>query len=115
MKVLKYNLCTKVNHDTEEEPKWEEILHPVMMGWNEANEETAKKEAYNGEYTIEDEQQTSEELIAELKAQLNATDYKIIKCSEYQLAGQDLPYDIAELHAQRQALRDQINQLEQEG
>lgn len=25
------------------------------MGWNEANEEIAKKEAYNGEYTIEDD------------------------------------------------------------
>ena len=26
----------------------------VEMGWNEANEETAKKEAYKGEYTIEE-------------------------------------------------------------
>lgn len=50
--------------------------------------------------------------IAELKEQLNATDYKIIKCSEYQLAGAALPYDIAELHATRQALRDRINELE---
>lgn len=50
--------------------------------------------------------------IDELKAQLDATDYKIIKCSEYQLAGLDLPYDIATLHAERQALRDEINQLE---
>ena len=60
-------------------------------------------------------EKTTSEQIAELKAQLSATDYKIIKCSEYQLTGQDLPYDIAELHAQRQALRDQINELEQEG
>lgn len=57
MKILKYNLCTKVNHGTEEEPKFEEILSPVEMGWNEANEEIAKKEAYNGEYTIEDDGQ----------------------------------------------------------
>ena len=114
MKVLKYKMCTRVNRGTEEEPKWEENLSSVVMGWNEVNEETAKKEAYNGEYTIEDEQQTSEEQITELKAQLSATDYKIIKCSEYQLAGLDMPYDIAELHAQRQAIRDQINQLEQE-
>lgn len=54
-KILKYNLCTKVNHGTEKEPKIEEILYPVTMGWNEANEEIAKKEAYNGEYTIEDD------------------------------------------------------------
>ena len=57
MKILKYNLCTHVNRGTKEEPKMEEILFPVTMGWNEANEEIAKKEAYNGEYTIEDDGQ----------------------------------------------------------
>ena len=56
-KAIKYNLCTKVNHGTEEEPQIEEILYPVEMGWNEINEETAKREAYNGEYTIEDDGQ----------------------------------------------------------
>lgn len=56
-KVIKYNLCTKVNHGTEENPQIEEILFPVTMGWNDANEEIAKKEAYNGEYTIEDDGQ----------------------------------------------------------
>jgi hypothetical protein len=78
MKILKYNLCTIVNHGTEEEPKIEEILSPVEMGWNEANEEIAKKEAYNGEYTIEDDgqpepeaQQTPEERIAELEEALD--------------------------------------------
>ena len=50
--------------------------------------------------------------IAELKEQLNGTDYKIIKCSECSLTGLDLPYDITELHAERQALRDEINELE---
>ena len=54
MKVIKYNLCTRVNHGTEESPEWEDILSPVTMGWNKANEETAKREAYNGEYSIED-------------------------------------------------------------
>lgn len=49
MKVIKYNLCIKVNDGTEE------ILTPVTMGWNEPNEEIAKEEAYNGEYTIEDD------------------------------------------------------------
>lgn len=55
---------------------------------------------------------TVEEQIAELKAQLTATDYKVIKCSEAQMAGEELPYDIAELHAERQALRNEINALE---
>ena len=55
MKILKYNLCTKVNHGTEENPQIERILSPITMGWNEANEEIAKKEAYAGHYTIEDD------------------------------------------------------------
>ena len=50
--------------------------------------------------------------ISELKAQLESTDYKIIKCSEAQLIGEELPYDIMALHAERQALRDKINELE---
>ena len=48
-----------------------------------------------------------------LKAELAATDYQIIKCSECQLLGQPMPYDVAELHAQRQAIRDEINALEE--
>lgn len=63
MKIIKYNLCTKVNHGTEEEPKIEEIFSPVTMGWNEANEEIAKKEAYNGEYEIVDDGQSEPETI----------------------------------------------------
>jgi hypothetical protein len=50
--------------------------------------------------------------IAALKRELEDTDYKVIKCSEYQLAGLDEPYDISELHAARQELRDRINALE---
>lgn len=50
--------------------------------------------------------------ISILKEQLNQTDYKIIKCSEYQLAGIDMPYDVVVLHQERQALREQINELE---
>lgn len=75
MKVIKYNICTNVNHGTEEEPPIEEILCPVIMGWNEINEEIAKKEAHNGEYTIEDDgqpeaQPTDAERIAELEEAL---------------------------------------------
>ena len=50
--------------------------------------------------------------IDSLKAQLSATDYKIIKCSEAQLVGEELPYNIEELHTERQAIRNQINELE---
>lgn len=54
MKVIKYNLCTCVNHSTEDNPIIEEVLSPVEMVWNEKNEEIAKREAYRGEYTIEE-------------------------------------------------------------
>lgn len=50
--------------------------------------------------------------VESLKAQLAETDYKIIKCYEYQLAGLELPYDITILHVERQAIRDEINELE---
>ena len=53
-KIIKYQLCVKVNRGTEENPQIEEVFYPVIMGWNEINEKTAKAEAYNGEYTIED-------------------------------------------------------------
>lgn len=59
MKVIKYNLCTPVNHGTDEEPNIEEVLSAVTMGWNEANEEIAKREAHRGEYTIEDVEEVS--------------------------------------------------------
>ena len=79
-----------------------EVNEEALAAWNaaEASKSTAEP--------------TAEEQIAELKAELDATDYKIIKCSECQLAGLELPYDVAALHAERQAIRDQINALEAE-
>ena len=55
MKMIKYSLCARVNCGTEEAPEWKEILSPVALGWNKTNEEIARCEAYNGEYTIEDD------------------------------------------------------------
>lgn len=49
MKIIKYNLYAIVED--------KEILTPVVMGWNSINEEIAKREAYNGVYTIEDDGQ----------------------------------------------------------
>ncbi len=56
--------------------------------------------------------QTTLQEIATLKRELEDTDYKVIKCSEYQLVGLESPYDISELHSARQVLRDRINVLE---
>ena len=50
--------------------------------------------------------------IAEAEAKLTQTDYKVIKCYEYSLVGLELPYDIEELHTERQTLRDKINELQ---
>ena len=47
-----------------------------------------------------------------LKNKLSSTDYKIIKCYEYSLAGLDIPYDIISLHQEREELRNQIRELE---
>ena len=110
MKVLKYRLMTEVNHGTKKQPDIQQIFSGVSLGWSEANEELAKREAYNGEYTIEDVtiELTVEEQIAELKAQLAATDYKAIKYAE----GWITEEEYAPIRAERQALRDKINDLE---
>ena len=55
MKVLKYRLMTEVNNGTEEKPDIQQTFADVSLGWSEANEEIAKREAYNGVYTIEDD------------------------------------------------------------
>lgn len=55
MKVLKYRLMTEVNHGTEEHPDIQQIFSEVTISWSESNEQIAKAEAYNGEYTIEDD------------------------------------------------------------
>ena len=50
------------------------ILYGAAVDWSEANEEIVKAEAYNGEYTIEDDEQeepqTAEQRIAELEEAL---------------------------------------------
>lgn len=79
MKKIKYKfLSCEVNHGTEEKPNIEQIFLDKSLPYSEISEEIAKKEAYNGEYTIEDDgqpepevQQTPEERIAELEEALD--------------------------------------------
>ena len=52
--------------------------------------------------------------IESLKSELQESDYKVIKCAEAMAVGAEMPYDITELHNERQALRDKINELESE-
>lgn len=81
-------------------------------------EEIEVEQAYNGTWYVagyapeKPQELINKEEIQELKKQLDDTDYKIIKCSEYSLAGKELPYDVEYLHTQRQAIRDRITELE---
>ena len=50
--------------------------------------------------------------IERLKSELQDSDYKVIKCAEALTIGAEMPYDVASLHKERQALRDKINELE---
>ena len=61
---------------------------------------------------IPNREKSTAEKIADLKKQLAATDYKVIKCAECQLLGQELPYNMEEIHTERQKIRDEINELE---
>lgn len=57
------------------------------------------------------------ELILEvecLKSELSESDYKVIQCAEAIAVGAEMPYDVASLHKERQALRDKINELEKQ-
>lgn len=55
MKIIKYNLCIKVNTGTEEAPVWEDAKGPICtMSYSEENLALAQSEAY-GEVTVEDD------------------------------------------------------------
>lgn len=81
---------------------------------------TAEMLAENGWVEVQPYQPTEEELaqqqreqrIWELKEQLAQGDYKIIKCAEVQLTNEPMPYNVAELVAERNAMRAEINELE---
>ena len=85
------------------EPGIPEVIIPEL-----SDEEKAELELQN--QIVEKESQ-----IQRLKVKLSSTDYIIIKLYEYSLAGKTCSeYDIEEEHEKRQALRDEINSLEQE-
>ena len=103
MKVLKYRLMTEVNYGTEEQPDIQQIFSGVSLGWSEANEELAKREAYNGEVTVvtmEDIPMTDKEARTQRDKLLADTDWTQVL---------DAPIDTETREAYRtyrQALRD---------
>lgn len=58
-----------------------------------------------------------EQEIRNLTSQLTSSvssvgDWKVVKCYEASLVGLEPPYDINALHAERQAIRDRINEIQ---
>ena len=86
MKVIKYQLCTEINHGTEDEPNIEQVFSAVTLGWSEANETIAKAEAYNGEYTVEEapDNRPFDEIQTEKLSNLSET------CNQTIVAGMDV-------------------------
>lgn len=83
---------------------------------------TAEMYEAAGYYPYTPPQLTEEELlkierdnaIKSLEDEIAKCDWKIIKTAEYRLVGLPDPYDTMALHQERQALRDQINEFEEQ-
>lgn len=82
--------------------------------WNgdawEYKEQEKPKEA---EPYVPTEKEKTQQEIWQLKSKLSETDYKILKCSEASLLGQEMPYDLDAVVAERDEWRAQINALEE--
>lgn len=50
--------------------------------------------------------------IEQLKSELASSDYKVTKCYEASLTGEEMPYDVVKLTTDRNTLRTKINELE---
>ncbi len=93
-----------VNHDTmgyevvESVPCLNEIVQGTMEG-------IIKHVSYLSNEKIRYE-------IMQLQEKLNASDYKVLKSYEYALVGKINPYNMSEIHIERQNIRDKINILE---
>lgn len=74
----------------------------LALGYRKVEEEVAAYEP------------TTEERTRPFKDTLASEDYKVIKCMEAYLRGLPLPYDIDVLGAARDAVRLQINEIEEE-
>jgi glyoxylate utilization-related uncharacterized protein len=96
-------------------PNPEDEAHFVeyYMHYNKDGFDQAHFEAAMAQKELEQAKAEVQVQIDELKAQLSTSDYKVIKCMEAQLAGEEMPYDIEAIHTERQAIRDKINELEQ--
>lgn len=93
---------------------WYELSNDGSV-YTETEVEPVQPEPTEEELAEQARQQQISQLTAQidgLKAQIAASDYKVIKTYEYALLGEQTGYDMEAVHAERQALRDQINTLE---
>lgn len=99
MKIIKYQLCTEVNHGSEDKADIQQVFSSVALGWSEANETIAKAEAYKGEYTVEDDGEP-EPVIPPINDEL-AAENKLLKQQVSALTEQQSFYEdcIAEMAA----------------
>ena len=101
MKIIKYQLATEINHGTPEKPMMETVLSDVSMPYaTEADYQLALSEAWQGEVTVEEVADTTDEIRARRDRLLAATDWAVLP---------DSPLDAQSLEAvktYRQALRD---------
>lgn len=58
MKYIRYELRVGVNRGTEEAPLWEDERYEKRLDYNEANLAAAQAEAYQGQYTVEETEET---------------------------------------------------------
>jgi len=86
MLSIKYQLVTEVNHGTEGNPIIEKEFVKKTMPYSKDNEEIAKAEAYNGEYTIgeESDNRPFEEIQTEKLSSLSEI------CNQTIVAGMDV-------------------------
>lgn len=76
-------------------------------------EATAEEEAYIKKMHFYDEMMEKKMELSSLEKQLSDGDYKIIKSYECSL-NIEIPYDMEQLHSERQNIRDRINSLREE-
>lgn len=75
---------------------------------------TAEEEAYIKKMHFYDEMMEKKMELSSLEKQLSDGDYKIKKSYECSLMNIEIPYDMEQLHSERQNIRDRINSLRKE-
>ena len=75
---------------------------------------TQESDAEEYKISIDEKQANIQMEIERHKSELQESDYKVIKCAEALTIGAEMPYDVESLHKERQAVRDKINELEEQ-